>query len=172
MSRSSIGLAFAAVIFFAWTAMPAAQTPEAPQVPQTPETPTAAAAEGTANPKLVGALATALGATPRQAEGAAGSILNLAKSRLQPADWSKVAGAVPGIEGLLKAAPAVAEGGGGGAAGALGGGKLGGLASLAGSFKQLGLPPGLVAKAVPIVTQHVLQSGGAGVGKLLADVLK
>jgi Protein of unknown function VcgC/VcgE (DUF2780) len=135
-------------------------------------------AAGTANPELVGALAKELGSTPQQAEGAAGSLFGFAKTKLKPEDWSKVAGAVPGMDGLLKAAPAVAAsasgtsgtGGLSGIASAAAG--LGGLASMAGSFSKLGLKPEMVAKAVPVLINFVSKSGGAGVGKLLASVLK
>jgi hypothetical protein len=36
----------------------------------------------------------------------------------------------------------------------------------------MGLKPELVTKAVPILTSFVTKSGGAGVGNLLAGVLK
>jgi uncharacterized protein VcgC/VcgE DUF2780 len=131
----------------------------------------------TANPELVGELSKELGSTPAQAEGAAGALFNHAKAKLDPADWSKVAGAVPGIAGLLKAAPAAtgATGSSGNAAalGALAGAAgLGDLASLAGSFNKLGLKPEMIAKAVPILTNYVSKSGGAAVGQILAGVLK
>jgi hypothetical protein len=130
--------------------------------------------KATANPDLVGQLSKELGSTPKQAEGAAGALFGLAKSRLQPADWAKVAGAVPGMDGLLSAAPALAAGTAGGAVGALtsAAGGAGGLASAASAFSQLKLKPELVAKAVPIVTNYVTKSGGAQIGQLLAGVLK
>ncbi len=115
------------------------------------------------NTEFIGSLAKEMGgATTGQAEGAAGAIFGLAKSRLNPADFAKVNGAVPGMDGLLKAAPAL-----GAASGA-----MGGLGSLAGSFSKLGLKPDMVAKAIPVVTNYVTKSGGAEVGKLLAGVLK
>jgi hypothetical protein len=127
-----------------------------------------------ANPELVGALAKELGSTPQQAEGAAGALFGLAKTKLSPADWTKVAGAVPGMDGLLKAAPAAAAG----AAGAAGapavpsGPGLGGLSSVAGAFTKLGLKPEMAMKAVPILTNFVTKSGGPAVGQLLAGALK
>jgi hypothetical protein len=121
----------------------------------------------TANPELVGDLAKEIGATPQQAEGAAGALFGVAQSRLSPGDWTKVSQAVPGIDGLLKAAPAM---GAGGAAGMLG--KAGGLANATAAFQKLGLKPEMVAKAIPIVTQYASKTGGAGVGSLLAGVLK
>ena len=124
----------------------------------------------TANPELVGNLVKELGATPQQAEGAAGALFSVAKDRLAPADWGKVSSAVPGIGGLLKAAPMLAAAGGGGAGALMA--KAGGLASAMSAFSKLGLKPELVAKAIPILTQYVTKSGGAGVGALLAGVLK
>lgn len=124
----------------------------------------------TANPELVGALAKELKATPAQAEGAAGSLFSLAKSRLSAGDWSKVAGAVPGMDGLLKAAPQAAVGTTGGI-GAIAG-QAAGLASAASAFSKLGLSPDLVGKAIPVLTSFVGKSGGADVAKLLTGVLK
>jgi hypothetical protein len=126
-------------------------------------------AEGTANPQLVGDLAKQLNATPKQAEGAAGALFGLAKSKLKPEDWTKVAGAVPGMDGLLSAAPAMDA-----ATSAMTGGKgaAGGLASMAGAFSKLGLSPSLVSKAVPVLEQYVSKSGGKDIGKLLSGVLK
>ena len=134
------------------------------------------AAALTASPELVGTLAKELGSTPKQAEGAAGSLFSYAKGKLSPTDWTKVAGAVPGMAGLLKAAPeaAGATGTSGTAAlGALGGAAgLGGLASVASSFSSLGLKPDMVMKAIPVLINFVSKSGGADVGQLLAGVLK
>jgi hypothetical protein len=131
-----------------------------------------------ANPELVGALAKELGSTPQQAEGAAGALFSHARSKLDPGDWSKVASAVPGMDGLLKAAPVMAPGAAGGGLGAIAGAAgagaagLGGLANVAGSFSKLGLKPDMVAKAVPIVVGYVTKSGGSAVGQLLGSVLK
>jgi hypothetical protein len=93
--------------------------------------------------------------------------LGIAKSRLSPGDFSQVASAVPGMDSLLKAAPAVSGGGLAQMAGA-----AGGLASAASAFSKLGLKPDMVAKAVPVLTSFVSKSGGANVGSLLAGVLK
>ena len=127
-----------------------------------------------ANPELVGALATEIGGTAQQAEGAAGALFGLAKTRLKAEDWTKVAGAVPGMDALLKAAPAAASSSGMGAlAGALAGSSdLGGLVSAMDAFKQLGLSPEMVTRAVPVLTDYVSKAGGAEVGQLLAGVLK
>jgi hypothetical protein len=44
--------------------------------------------------------------------------------------------------------------------------------ALAGSFKQLGLDPALVSKAIPILTGFLNNKGAAGAAKALAAVLK
>ena len=75
----------------------------------------AASSAAQASPELVGLLSKEIGATPEQAAGAAGSLFGVAKSRLNADDFSQVSKAVPGMDALLKAAPAA----GSGAAGAL-----------------------------------------------------
>jgi len=131
----------------------------------------AASAAAKASPDLVGALSKEIGATPSQAAGAAGALFGVAKSRLKPEEFSQVSAAVPGMDMLLKAAPAL-----GGAVGTSGlaqlAGSASGLASAASAFSKLGLKPELVAKAVPVLTSFVTKSGGANVGKLLGSVLK
>jgi uncharacterized protein VcgC/VcgE DUF2780 len=147
------------------TASLAAQTPDL-----------ASQIKSSANPELIGALTKEMGATVPQASGAAGALFGLAKTRLKPEEFSKVAGAVPGIDSLLAAAPAVAGTAGTGAAGAMskmtGGSALGGLAAVAPAFDKLGLKPEMAMKAVPILTNYVTKSGGKEVASLLAGALK
>ena len=106
-----------------------------------------------ASPELVGALSKEIGATPEQAAGAAGALFGVAKSRLNPADFSQVATAVPGMDSLLKAAPI------GGTLSPLGG-QANGLVTAASAFSKLGLSPDMVSKAVPVLTSYVTKSGG------------
>jgi hypothetical protein len=157
-----------------------AQTQSTPPTESTVQPQPSAAARRTANPELVATLASALGATPKQAEGAAGSLFAAAKSRLQPTDWSQVASAVPGMAGLLKAAPATTVGTSGSAElGALanavgldGVDGLGTLAEVAAAFNKLGLSPELVAQAIPVVTNYVRSHADSRVAQLLAGALK
>ena len=135
-----------------------------------------AAAAVKASPDLVTALSKEMGSTPEQAAGAAGALFGVAKSRLKADEFSQVSKAVPGMDSLLRAAPAVA--GAVGTSGALAqvagaaGGSAAGLATAASAFSKLGLKPEMVAKAIPVLTSFVSKSGGAGVGSLLAGVLK
>jgi hypothetical protein len=132
----------------------------------------------TANPELIGQLTKTLSITPEQASGGAGALFGLAKSRLSPGDFSQVAASVPGIDSLIKSAPAASKtsptSGLSGLENSLPGGlgALGGLASVAGPFKKLGLSPKMAAKFVPVLTQFVGSKGGAGVASLLAGALK
>jgi Protein of unknown function VcgC/VcgE (DUF2780) len=141
---------------------------------QDPAPPPAAEAEAktvekTASPELVGQLVKDLAITPAQAEGAAGALFGLARTRLTADEFAKVAGAVPNMEGLLKAAP-VADGKVAAMASAAGG--AAGMASLAGSFSKLGIKPDTVAKLAPTLAKAVESKGGAEVGKLLLGALK
>ena len=139
---------------------------------KTPAATEEATAAVKASPDLVKALSTEIGSTPEQAAGAAGALFAVAKSRLKADEFSQVSKAVPGMDLLLKAAPAASAAVG--TAGALSqiGGSTGGLMTAASAFSKLGLKPDLVAKAVPVLTSFVSKSGGAGVGSLLAGVLK
>lgn len=125
-----------------------------------------------ASPELVGQLTKGLSVTPKQATGGAGALFGLAKSRLKPADFSKVAAVVPGMDSFLKAAPST--GGGSGLSGLAGSlpGNVGGLASTATAFQKLGLSPDMVGKFVPILTSFVQSKGGANVASLLSGALQ
>lgn len=125
-----------------------------------------------ASPELVGQLSKELSITPAQATGGAGALFGVAKSRLSPADFSKVSAAVPGMGSFLKAAPAPDNTSGlSSLIGSLPGG-LGGLASTAGSFQKLGLSPDMVGKFVPILTKFVEGKGGASAASLLSGALR
>jgi hypothetical protein len=129
----------------------------------------AAADAAKASPDLVGELSKEMGSSPEQAAGAAGALFGIAKSQLKANEFSQVAKAVPGMDALLKAAPAMG-GAGGSAMSQMG--SMAGLAAAASSFSKLGLSPEMVSKAVPVLTQFVTKKGGANVGSLLAGVLK
>ena len=67
----------------------------------------AQAPAGEASSELTNLLAKELGSTTKQAQGAAGSLFRLAKTRMTPENFSKVASAVPAMDQLLAAAPAL-----------------------------------------------------------------
>ena len=133
-----------------------------------------AAAAAQASPELVSALSKQLGGTPEQAAGAAGALFGLAKSRLKADDFSQISKAVPGMDMLLKAAPAMAAAGGGGPADSLSklAGTVGGIPQVAQAFSKLGIKPELVPVAASTLASFVTKSGGANLGSLLAGALK
>lgn len=160
-------------ICFALVAITSAQTQAAPSAATNP------------NPELVSQLTNQLGVTPEQATGGAGAIFGLVKGKVSPQDFSKIASAVPGMDGFLKAAPAsgsgAAQGSSQGVSSALGSagsmvpggaGGAGGLASLAGSFQSLGLSPSMASKFAPILQNYVGAKGGSGAASLFGSALK
>jgi hypothetical protein len=129
----------------------------------------------TASPELIGQLTKALSITPAQAGGGAGALFGLAKTRLSPTDFGKVAAAVPGIDSLIKSAPAASKNSAVPGLSDLGSsvpGGLGNLASMAGPFKKLGMPPQMAAQFVPVITKYVESKGGPAVASLLTGALK
>lgn len=58
------------------------------------------------NNGLVGLLTKQLHISPQQAQGGAGAIFGLVKTKVSPEQFSKISSAVPGMDGLLNAAPA------------------------------------------------------------------
>ena len=126
------------------------------------------------SPELVGQLTKQLSIKPEQATGGAGALFGFAKTKLKPEDFLKVSNAVPGMDGLLKAAPKVNSTGSDPLSqiGSMLPGKAGGIASVAGAFKQLGMSPDMVTKFLPIMTQFVKVKGGANVAGLLGGAFK
>jgi hypothetical protein len=148
------------------------------QAPAAPAAPEEKTVDKTASPELVGQLVNDLGVTPTQAEGAAGALFGLAKSRLSAQDFGKVAGAVPNMDGLLKAAPAAAAAAGDakstGVDALLGkaAASAGGTVAAASTLSKLGLKPETIAKVAPALIKAVQAKGGAEIGTLLAGALK
>lgn len=124
---------------------------------------------------LVDSLTSQLNVTPEQAQGGAGSLFQAAKQKLGADSFQSVADVVPGMDGLLGAAPKTEAAGGlaGGVAG-LGGDSVGGatgVASVANNFQQLGLSSDMVGKFVPVVVDYVKTQGGETVANLLGSAL-
>ena len=140
---------------------------------QTPTAPTGAVKSSSSG--LIGQLTKGLSISPTQARGGAGALFSLAKTRLSADEFSKVAAAVPGMSGLLKAAPAAGEPSElssleGSLPGGLG--SLGTMASVAGSFHKLGLSPEMTMKFLPVMMKYVESRGGLSTASLLEKALK
>lgn len=126
--------------------------------------------------ELLNMLTEQLGVDENQAKGGLGLLMGMAKEKLGAGDFAQVSEALPGVDGLIDAAPQPSglTGALGGLASSFGGGagQLGQLAGLASGFKGLGLDSGMIGKFVPVVLSYVESKGGAGVKSLLEGVLK
>ncbi len=103
-----------------------------------------------------------LGITGDQSKGGIGAILGLAKEKLSPADYGKIASAMPGADkyvakpqslGLLEKPMKDKSG-------------------LDGAFSKLGIPKEKSEKMVPTVTDLVGKVGGSEAQSLLSGALK
>jgi len=122
--------------------------------------------------ELVGQLSKGLSISHTQARGGAGALFALAKTRMSTEEFGKVSSAVPGMSGLLKAAPALGEHSElSGLASELPG-NMGRMAEVAEAFHKLGLSPEMATKFVPVMTKYVGSRGGLGTASLLEKALK
>ena len=103
-----------------------------------------------------------LGITGDQSKGGIGAILGLAKEKLSPADYGKVASAIPGADKYVAKAQA---------AGLLDK-PLKDKSGLDGAFSKLGIPKDKSDKMVPTVTDLVGKAGGSEAKSLLSGALK
>lgn len=121
---------------------------------------------------LIKQLTKGLSITPTQAKGGAGTLFALAKSRLSADEFSKVSSAVPGMSGLLKAAPTLSQSSGSSGLESMLPGNMGRMAEAAEAFHKLGLSPEMAAKFVPIMSKFVQTKGGSSTAALLEKALK
>ena len=103
-----------------------------------------------------------LGITSDQSKGGIGAILGLAKEKLSPADYGKIASAIPGADKYVAKAQA---------AGLLDK-PLKDKSGLDGAFTKLGIPQDKSQKMVPTVTDLVGKVGGNEAKSLLSGALK
>jgi hypothetical protein len=101
-----------------------------------------------------------LGISPEAAIGGLGGILSLAKGKLDPADLTKVMGAFPDANNIMKEAKK------------LGVGNVTDMADLGKTFSKLGMKPTDVTKFIPAVTKYVGTNGGTGAADILGGLLK
>jgi hypothetical protein len=121
---------------------------------------------------LITQLTKGLSITPTQARGGAGTLFALAKNHLSAEEFTKLASVVPGMRGLLKAAPPFSQNSEfSGVEGALPG-NMGRTVEAAEAFHKLGLSPEMAAKFVPIMSKFVETKGGSSTAALLEKGLK
>ncbi|MDP3521180.1 MAG: DUF2780 domain-containing protein [Hydrogenophaga sp.] len=104
------------------------------------------------------------GATAAQAQGGAGALFQIAKTKMSADSFTQLEQSVPGIQGMLGAA-APAQSQQGGLAGQLSsiagasGGTAGTLISAASAFQQQGMSPAMVQQFIPVVIDYVKAHG-------------
>lgn len=136
----------------------------------------ATASSSTVSGDLVGMAVSQLGLSETQAQGGLGSLFSLAKSNLSGDEFGQIASAVPNMDTLLAAVPALT--GGESQSGGLGG-LAGSVASLAGGsdlmkqFSALGLSPDMIKPLAELAMQFLGQgeSGGTDLSGLLVKGL-
>lgn len=136
---------------------------------------TDAAAE-TAQTGLVDTLMKQLGITSDQAQGGSGALFDVAKNNMSESDFSQVSQAVPGMDGILAAAPKSGSDSAtgnllSGLAEASGNSTLTDATSLINAFQQLDLSEGMVGKFTPVIIDYVKQNGGEQLANILQAAL-
>jgi hypothetical protein len=91
------------------------------------------------NNSLVSSLSSSLGVTPTQAIGGTAVLLNSAKNKIQPSQYSELTKQTPGLGDIL---------GSGSTASLLSG------ASVANQFEALGMNPSMVSQFAPIILNY------------------
>jgi len=125
---------------------------------------------------LTDTLVKKLSISNEQAQGGAGALFQLAKSKLDAGQFAELSKAVPEMDSLLSAAPkpsGAISGLAQGASSALGEANkaYGNLAGLAPAFKALNLSPDSVDEFVPVVVDYVSAKSGAVTANMLQSAL-
>lgn len=133
---------------------------DAKQVLNAPATATAASPATQAVPAtgdLLSMVSSGLGVTDQQATGGLGALFKVAQGQLSSGDFGKIASAVPNMDQLLDAAPAVDASNSSDLLAKAGGlGKsLGGASYLNSAFSKLGLSPDQIAPMANIAVQYL-----------------
>jgi Protein of unknown function VcgC/VcgE (DUF2780) len=121
---------------------------------------------------LITQLTKGLSITPTQARGGAGTLFTLAKSHLSAEEFGKLASAVPGMNGLLKAAPPFSQNSELSGLDSALPGNMGRTVEAAEAFHKLGMSPEMAAKFLPIMSKFVETKGGSSTAALLEKALK
>lgn len=127
---------------------------------------------------LIGLLMQQLGVSQAQAEGGTGALLQLAKSKMSPGDFTTLGNSIPNMQNIIAAAPAMNTSELGGVTKSLAGmtgnnipSANSGMLGIASAFQQLGLAPDMVQKFIPVITQFVQGNGGGAITSALQSAL-
>jgi len=125
---------------------------------------------------LVDTLVKQLGVSPEQAQGGAGAIFQTAKNNMTETAFGQVSESVPGMDGILAAAPKAAPASPTanlltGLANASGNSTLTQAASLLDTFQKLDMSKGMVSQFTPVIVDYVKTNGGEMTANLLQSAL-
>ena len=123
---------------------------------------------------LISSLTDNLGVSTEQASGGMGAILNYAKKNVSSEQFSKLSGAIPGVDSLLSAVPAVATVSEGGLGGLMNkateySDSLKNINDLKNQFDTLGLDTGMIMKYVSQAQQYLDTPQGQEAKTMLTD---
>ena len=126
----------------------------------------------TAQTSLIDTLTKQLGVTPDQAKGGSGALFQTAKKNMSADDFNQVSQAVPGMDGILAAAPKPDTDSAtgnllSGIAAASGNSTLTDATSLVNAFQQLDLSGDMVTQFTPVIIDYVKQNGGEHLANIL-----
>ena len=105
---------------------------------------------------------TQLGVTSDQATAGFGAIMSLAQGKLDAAEFAKIAGALPGLDGIMKKAAdlgIVSQ-------------SITTMGGIEEAFTKLGMNKEMIEKFIPIIVKFVSAAAGPEVGNLLSNILK
>ena len=140
------------------------------------ETAKAGSTAATAQTGLVDTLVKQLGVTSEQAQGGSGALFDVAKNNMSDSDFSQISQAIPGMDGILAAAPKSESDSATGSllsgiAAASGNSTLTDATSLVNAFQQLDLSGDMVGQFTPVIIDYVKQSGGEHLANILQAAL-
>jgi outer membrane murein-binding lipoprotein Lpp len=120
------------------------------------------ASTGSIDNSKIGKLASSLGLTAEQAQAGVGAMLKLSQTRLDPAQYEKIAAVVPRADEYMALA------------GRLGAfqGAVPSASGLAGAFGKIGISPDQAARLVPEVTDYVAKAASPEGGAIFAGSLR
>jgi hypothetical protein len=113
------------------------------------------------------------GVTGAQAQGGAGALFQIAKTKMKADSFAQLEQAVPGMQGMLGAAPSQPGGLAGGLSSLAGssGGTAGTLLAAASAFQQQGMSPAMVQQFIPVVIDYVKAHGNDALVNTLSTAL-
>ncbi len=130
----------------------------------------------TAATGLVDTLVKQLGVTSAQAQGGSGILFQQAKNKMSASDFSQLSQSVPGMDGMLAAAPKAQPTSAtgnllSGLAAVSGNSTLTNASSLLNAFQQLDLSQGMMSQFTPVIVDYVKQNSGENMANLLKAAL-